>query len=618
MLPDSGSLCHTYQGMRLAGLTRYDATGDELASARYDRYDLSGKVREMTLPGYVKVFLEYDPLQRPTAILTVDWQQTEIAYDPVGNLTSYESEEKNAFKYDPLDQLASENGAFRHTWRHDSLYNLTGRNDIKIDFNALNQPRETHLKYDLNGNLVQKGDLTLIYDPLDRLIEVKQGNEQTRYTYDAFNRRLTANDKNFLYHNEDEIGLVQNDVLKEFRWLGVGRGAEIGASLAFELEGEVYAPIHDACGNVSALYNDEGDLAAAFQTSAFGCVKTECSFAIPWLFSSKRLDPETGFYFFGRRFYDPDSHRFITADPLKFDGGSNLYAYCQNRPLSLNDLYGLSPINGLEPGSFWNMFANAFSSFFQTLGSSFEQFGQQVPIPLVRDLFTGTGHLLAGKSPESYVPSWSRDHTRSGSLPGTDDKPGHLHYYTNGISNTYDEFMNSVDKYQKKMGGVTVHYTYNGSRGILLDLLESTAQKLGIQTRPDMALKENMTKLINENGGPGSDFKIHLTAHSQGGLTVGNLAHNLAPEYCKILHVSTIGSARLIPNGVFGSVVNYISAGDCVPWTDPVGYIKGLSNSGVNMVVLKCQGIPLFDHAMGGKTYQNVLDDISLRFYKEY
>ena len=36
----------------------------------------------------------------------------------------------------------------------------------------------------------------------------------------------------------------------------------------------------------------------------------------PWLFSSKRYDQESGFVYFGRRYYDPATARWITEDPL--------------------------------------------------------------------------------------------------------------------------------------------------------------------------------------------------------------------------------------------------------------------------------------------------------------
>jgi len=46
----------------------------------------------------------------------------------------------------------------------------------------------------------------------------------------------------------------------------------------------------------------------------------------PWRFSSKRTNPETGFIFFGRRYYSSLIGRFLTPDPVGFSDGPNLYA----------------------------------------------------------------------------------------------------------------------------------------------------------------------------------------------------------------------------------------------------------------------------------------------------
>ena len=60
-----------------------------------------------------------------------------------------------------------------------------------------------------------------------------------------------------------------------------------------------------------------------------------------WRFSSKRVDPETGLVYFGRRYYDPILGKWLTQDPLGLKAGPNLYAYVLNCPMTMFDLYGL-------------------------------------------------------------------------------------------------------------------------------------------------------------------------------------------------------------------------------------------------------------------------------------
>ncbi|MBI3927004.1 MAG: RHS repeat-associated core domain-containing protein [Armatimonadetes bacterium] len=38
---------------------------------------------------------------------------------------------------------------------------------------------------------------------------------------------------------------------------------------------------------------------------------------------------------------DPQVGRFLTRDPIGYDGGLNLYAYCENNPVNFSDPSGL-------------------------------------------------------------------------------------------------------------------------------------------------------------------------------------------------------------------------------------------------------------------------------------
>ncbi|WP_155117301.1 RHS repeat domain-containing protein, partial [Waddlia chondrophila] len=79
----------------------------------------------------------------------------------------------------------------------------------------------------------------------------------------------------------------------------------------FEIDGIKYVPQHDLRGNVALLLSPAGK-AEVYRYSAFGEELFQEPVS-PWRFSSKRVDEETGWVYFGRRYYAPSWGRWTTA-----------------------------------------------------------------------------------------------------------------------------------------------------------------------------------------------------------------------------------------------------------------------------------------------------------------
>jgi len=57
----------------------------------------------------------------------------------------------------------------------------------------------------------------------------------------------------------------------------------------------------------------------------------------------RKRDGETGLYFYRARYYDATVGRFISEDPIGFEGGTvNLYEYAKDNPLRHKDPMGLA------------------------------------------------------------------------------------------------------------------------------------------------------------------------------------------------------------------------------------------------------------------------------------
>ena len=97
-------------------------------------------------------------------------------------------------------------------------------------------------------------------------------------------------------------------------------------------------------GSVRTLSTDNGMLIKEMQYDSFGTVVADTfpALTFPLGFCGGLVDGYTGFVRFGYRDYDPATGRFTSLDPLGDTGGDHdLYDYCVDDPVSMNDPSGL-------------------------------------------------------------------------------------------------------------------------------------------------------------------------------------------------------------------------------------------------------------------------------------
>jgi RHS repeat-associated protein len=120
----------------------------------------------------------------------------------------------------------------------------------------------------------------------------------------------------------------------------------------------------DGNGNITYLVNSSQGLAASYRYDPFGNKLSQSgtlATANVYRFSSKEVHVNSGLYYYGYRFYDPNLQRWVNRDPLAdpnfvdvwlellqvnmwsvVGGGlDNLYTFAENSPVAVTDPNGL-------------------------------------------------------------------------------------------------------------------------------------------------------------------------------------------------------------------------------------------------------------------------------------
>jgi RHS repeat-associated protein len=125
-------------------------------------------------------------------------------------------------------------------------------------------------------------------------------------------------------------------------------------------------PGYDGNGNVTVLVDgDNGQVVANYEYGPFGELLRATGLVAknnPFRFSTKYQDDETDFLYYGYRYYNPSTGRWVNRDPIGESGfdllhaergslvgdGPNLYEFSRNRPIDRYDRNGLTAPPGYE------------------------------------------------------------------------------------------------------------------------------------------------------------------------------------------------------------------------------------------------------------------------------
>ncbi|MBN1930451.1 MAG: PASTA domain-containing protein, partial [Desulfobacterales bacterium] len=246
------------------------------------------------------------------------------SYDPVGNRISMERDGIiTAYAYDSNDRLLSEG-------------------PVNYD-------------YDANGNVIKKTQGTDIttyeYDFSNRLIQSTDfAGETTAYVYDFDGNRIKKQDNssevNYLVDICSNCGLSQ--VLEERDGSGTLETLYVyGNDLLSQNHGGVVSYYHyDGLGSTRALTSDSEEVTDTYTFDAYGKLNSSSGITQNnYLFAGEQFDPNVGLYYLRARYYDQNTGRFFSMDPVMGDPQTPIslhrYLYANDNPVNFVDPTGM-------------------------------------------------------------------------------------------------------------------------------------------------------------------------------------------------------------------------------------------------------------------------------------
>ncbi|MEU4475645.1 DUF6531 domain-containing protein, partial [Micromonospora sp. NPDC023888] len=316
----------------------------DLVAHRAYRYRADGYLTDIADQVTGERRLELDRAGRITVVQAGDWTER-YAYDDSGNVASA--------AWPGADDDGAARGEREYTG---TLIRRAG--NVRYEHDAagrvtLRQRKERSTK---------PSTWRYTWDSEDRLTGVTTPDGiRWRYRYDALGRRVAK-------QRLDADGAVVEQV--DFAWDGphlieqTHRGDDgdktstweyapgtftpisqtDGPADQDEIDRRFYAIVTDLVGTPTELVTPTGDVVWRQRTTIWGIpIHTSATGAdCPLRFAGQIHDPETGSSYNYHRYYDPDTARYSSADPLGLEAGPDSHSYVDN-PTYRIDPFGLTP-----------------------------------------------------------------------------------------------------------------------------------------------------------------------------------------------------------------------------------------------------------------------------------
>ncbi len=320
----------------LESLVTRDGGGQTLLELRYPEHDLVGNRKQRSEDGALTTYL-YDDIYQLTEAQNGASAENYV-YDPVGNRTggpTVKEPEGASYVHNAANQM--EQGRKR-SYTYDHFGNQSER--------IISASKKWVLTWDGDNRLVRAEltdngsvlrTVTFAYDPFGRRIEKDVTDHPV----------ATTTTSAYTYDGEDIVRLVTTTqqgaaapVTQKTLYL---HGPGIDEPLARITDSGPTYYHADGLGSIVAVTDESQSIVQRYRYESFGLpLPQDVQFGDIYAFTGREWDKEIGLYYYRARYYDPMEGRFVSEDPIGFDGGDwNLYRYVGNNSINYVDPHGL-------------------------------------------------------------------------------------------------------------------------------------------------------------------------------------------------------------------------------------------------------------------------------------
>ena len=270
---------------------------------------------------------------------SVDNQFYDYYYDEIGRLieSSTSSEDLYTYSYDVDGNITSVGMWYEPI--HTFTYSNSNWKDQLTAFDG------KAITYDANGNPLTYDGYTYTWQRGTQLAGITGNGKNISYVYDSQGNRVqkTVNGVTTNYLYSGNLLMRQTDGTNTLDFQYDASGDMVG----FIYNGTPYYYLRTLLNDISGIVDGEGNVVAKYSYGAYGNViyaTGDLAAINPIRYRGYYYDAETNWYYLQSRYYNPEWCRFISPDCLFVAGdpinGSNMYAYCDNDPVSNIDPSG--------------------------------------------------------------------------------------------------------------------------------------------------------------------------------------------------------------------------------------------------------------------------------------